>query len=398
MDAGAIVRGAGEVKAEAVVVGGGLAGSGAAIQLARAGRDVVLIEREAQAQHKVCGEFLSREALRYLELLGIDVAGLGAVPIDAVRLAGRSDVNEATLPFLAMSLTRRRLDEELLALAVATGVRVVRGGRVQGFAREGSGWCAAVEGAEPVSAEAAFLATGKHDVRGRARPKGKQSELVAFKMYWRLAPEQAAALEGHVELMLYRGGYAGLQPEEDGVANLCCLVERTELQRLGGRWEHLLAAMQQQCGLLRERLQDAQAMLEKPLAVSSIPYGYVRARNESQSDGVWALGDQAAVIPSFTGDGMSIALHSGCLAAAMYLRGETAEQFQGRLHSELSKQVLLATTISRGLVWAPSRRVFGVAVSLWPGVLGVVARATRVSEAAMLGVGVAERFSTCFGA
>jgi len=86
------------------------------------------------------------------------------------------------------------------------------------------------------------------------------------------------------------------------------------------------------------------------------------------------------------------------LAAAMYLRGETAEQFQGRLHSELSKQVLLATTISRGLVWAPSRRVFGVAVSLWPGVLGVVARATRVSEAAMLGVGVAERFSTCFGA
>ena len=102
MDAGAIVRGAGEVKAEAVVVGGGLAGSGAAIQLARAGRDVVLIEREAQAQHKVCGEFLSREALRYLELLGIDVAGLGAVPIDAVRLAGRSDVNEATLPFLAM--------------------------------------------------------------------------------------------------------------------------------------------------------------------------------------------------------------------------------------------------------------------------------------------------------
>jgi flavin-dependent dehydrogenase len=293
-------------------------------------------------------------------------------------------VSEAKLPFSAMSLTRRRLDEELLRLAAENGVRVVRGGRVQGLSREGSGWRAAVEGAEPVLADAAFLATGKHDVRGRARPKGKQPDLVAFKMYWRLAPEQAAALEGHVELMLYCGGYAGLQSVEEGVANLCCLVERTELQRIGGRWEHLLAVMQQQCGLLRERLQVAQAMLEKPLAVSSIPYGYVRARNESQSDGVWVLGDQAAVIPSFTGDGMSIALHSGCLGAAMYLRGETAEQFQGRLHSQVSKQVLLATTISRGLVWGPSRRVFGAAVSLWPGVLGVVARATRVSEAAML--------------
>jgi flavin-dependent dehydrogenase len=279
-----------------------------------------------------------------------------------------------------MSVTRWRLDEELLQRAAAAGVRVVRGCRVQGLEREGAGWRAAVEGAEPVLADAAFLATGKHDVRGRARPKGKQADLVAFKMYWRLAPEQAAALEGHVELMLYRGGYAGLQPVEEGAVNLCCLVERAELQRLGGRWEHLLAAMQRECGLLRERLQGAQALLERPLAVAAIPYGYVRAA----SDGVWALGDQAAVIPSFTGDGMSIALHSGCLAAEMYLQGETAERFQERLCGEIAGQVALATMVSRGLVWRPSRRVFMAAVGLWPGVLRVVAGRTRIAEAVML--------------
>jgi flavin-dependent dehydrogenase len=368
------------VKAEALVVGGGLAGASVAIQLARAGRDVMLIEREVQAQHKVCGEFLSREALRYLELLGIDVAKFGAVPIAAVRLAGQARVSEAKLPFQAMSLTRRRLDEELLRQASSSGVRVVRDCRVQGLEREGSGWRAAVEGAEPVVAESAFLATGKHDVRGRARPKGKQSDLVAFKMYWRLAPTQVADLEGHVELMLYRGGYAGLQPVEDGVANLCCLVERVELARMGGRWEQLLAAMQSQCGLLRERLQGAQALLDKPLAVSSIPYGYVRA----SSDGLWALGDQAAVIPSFTGDGMSIALHSGCLAAAMYLRGETAEQFQQKLRGELAHQVALATAVSRGMVWPATRGLVTAAAGLWPSVLGVVAKATRVSESAMV--------------
>jgi 2-polyprenyl-6-methoxyphenol hydroxylase-like FAD-dependent oxidoreductase len=49
-----------------------------AIELSRAGRDVVLIEREWHAKHKVCGEFLRREALRYLELLGIDVGRCGA--------------------------------------------------------------------------------------------------------------------------------------------------------------------------------------------------------------------------------------------------------------------------------------------------------------------------------
>ena len=368
------------MNAEVVVVGGGLAGSAAAIRLARAGRDVVVIERSPHAQHKVCGEFLSREALNYLELLGLQATSFGAVPIGAVRLACKGQRSEAKLPFQALSLTRRRLDEELLRLAVEAGARVLRGCQVRALERDGTRWRAVLEGAERVLADVAFLATGKHDLAGRPRPKGKQSDLVAFKMYWRLAPAQAAALEGHVELILYRGGYAGLQPVEDGAANLCCLVQRKELQQLGGRWEHLLAAMQRQCGLLRERLQGAQALLEKPLAVSAIPYGYVR----DASDGVWALGDQAAVIPSFTGDGMSIALHSGCLAAAMYLRGDTAAEFQRKLRGELLEQVALATMVSRGLVWWPSRRVFMVAAGFWPGVLGEVARRTRIAEAAML--------------
>lgn len=367
------------MNAEVVIVGGGLAGSAAAIVLARAGRDVVLVERESLPQHKVCGEFLSQEALMYLRLLGVEVEAMGAVAIRSVRLAGREGESEAVLPFAAMSLTRRRLDEELLRLAERSGAKVLRGCRVQTIDRAEDGWSAVVDGAESVFAAAAFLATGKHDLRARARPKGKQPDLVAFKMYWRLAPRQAAALEGHVELVLYRGGYAGLQPVEEGAANLCCLVEREELQRLGGRWENLLAAMQSDCGLLRERLQGAEPLLEKPLAISAIPYGFVR----ESSDGLWALGDQAAVIPSFTGDGMSIALHSGCLAAAMYLRGETAERFQEQLQRELSRQVAVATIVSRGLVWRPSRSVFAAAVKMWPRVLGVVARRTRISEEAL---------------
>ena len=372
------------MKTEVMIVGGGLAGAAAAIGLARYGREVVLLERDAQAQHKVCGEFLSQEALKYLELLGVGVVGVGGVPIGAVRLAGEAGMSEAELPFRAMSVTRRRLDEELLQVAAGAGVRVVRGCRVQGLERQGAGWLAAVEGAAPVVADAAFLATGKHDVRGRARPKGKQAGLVAFKMYWRLAPEQAAALDGHVELMLYRGGYAGLQPVEEGAVNLCCLVERARLRQLGGSWERLLAAMQQECGLLRERLRGAVALLERPLAAAAIPYGYVREASGGRDAGMWALGDQAAVIPSFTGDGMSIALHSGCLAAAMYLGGETAERYQERLRGEVSGQVGLATMVSRGLVWRPSRRVLVVAVGLWPGGLRVVAGRTRIEEADLL--------------
>jgi len=149
MDAGTLMCGAVEVNAEVLIVGGGLAGSAAAIWLARGGRDVVVIEREALAHHQVCGEFLSREALNYLKLLGLDVARFGAVPISAVRLAGKSGFSQANLPFPAQSLTRRRLDEELLQMAVDAGARVMRGCRVSGLEREGAAWRASIEGASP---------------------------------------------------------------------------------------------------------------------------------------------------------------------------------------------------------------------------------------------------------
>jgi len=72
---------------DVLVLGGGVAGCAASIALAREGRVVTLIEREHTPRHKVCGEFLSGEALEDLHALGIDVASLGAVPIDYVRLA-----------------------------------------------------------------------------------------------------------------------------------------------------------------------------------------------------------------------------------------------------------------------------------------------------------------------
>jgi flavin-dependent dehydrogenase len=367
------------LRAEVAIVGGGLAGSAAAIGLAKAGRDVVLLERELYPLDKVCGEFLSQEALDSLRALGADPKNFGALKIYSVRLADSHRVTSAELPFEAMALTRRRLDEELLLLAERNGVRVMRGARVQQLQEQDGFWCAKTE-QECVEARTIFSATGKHDLTGRPRPAGSQPGLVGFKMYYKLAPEQTAALAGHIELVLFRGGYGGLMVMEDGTVNFGCLIDRSEMQKHGSKWESLIAAMQQDCPHLAERLAGAEELLAKPLAVSSIPYGYLRERN----DGVWSLGDQAAVIPSFTGDGMSIALHSGQLAAQMYLDGASAAAYQQSLHDQLDRQVKLATVLSRGLLWQPSRRVFVAAVRSWPSLLGFVAKQTRIAESARL--------------
>jgi flavin-dependent dehydrogenase len=367
---------------DVLILGGGVAGCAASIELARKGCNVTLIEREPTPRHKVCGEFLSGEALDDLHALGIDVASLGAVPINLVRLAsarlvaGRTAA-EAPLPFPAASLTRRALDQALIAEALSAGVHVEQGRSVQSLSRTAAGtWQATLQDGTTREAPTAFLATGKHDLRGYTRPKDPE-QWIAFKMYYRLAPAQAAQLAGASELMLYPGGYGGIQPVEGGIANLCCVVQRRYLPRTGHPWENLLAKMQRDCPHLAMRLAGAEPLLAKPIAITHIPYGYIRRTTE---DGLFCIGDQAAVIPSFTGDGISIALHTARCAAAAFLAAQPAPLFQANLRSALRRQMRLAELAADGLNNSVARALLPFCLRLWPGVMSVTARLTRVAQ------------------
>jgi flavin-dependent dehydrogenase len=362
---------------EVLILGGGVAGCAASIALARKGRRVTLIEREPAPRHKVCGEFLSGEALEDLAALAVDISSLGAVPINSVRLAASRRAAEAPLPFPAASLTRKALDTALLAEAIAIGVRVEQGCSVQSLHRTTDNlWQALLDDGTTREAPAVFLATGKHDLRGHARPKDPQ-QWVAFKMYFRLSPAQTADLAGASELMLYPGGYGGIQPVEDGIANLCCVVQRRHFERAGNRWESFLAKMQQDCPHLDMRLNGAEPLLAKPIAITHIPYGYIRRTSE---DGLYCVGDQAAVIPSFTGDGISIALHTARCATEAFLAEVPAPVFQAQLRSALQMQMRLAEFAADGLNNSFARAVLPFCLKVWPGVMRVTARLTRVAH------------------
>jgi flavin-dependent dehydrogenase len=357
---------------EALILGGGPAGAAAAIGLARHGRRVTLIEQTAAPSHKVCGEFLSHEAISYLDRLGVDLLGMGAVPIRGVRLAARKQIAACELPFLALSLTRRALDEALLALAADSGATVLRGRRVESLNQAANGFAAHLNGGQVHAAPAAFLATGKHDLPLHRRGPGRQNNLVAFKMYFRLAAAQQRMLESWVELCLFPGGYAGLQLVEDNRANLCLLVTQDRLHACGNRWPALLDHLLHCSDWLAARLEGAEALLAKPLALSSIPYGLLVTRGDP---GLWRLGDQAAVIPSFSGDGISIALHSARLAVDLFAHGGSSVEFARRAGDQLRPSVARATAISRLLVAAP---VVAQAARLWPPLLSLVATRTRI--------------------
>jgi menaquinone-9 beta-reductase len=363
---------------DALVVGGGPAGASVATRLASSGRQVVLLEREKGPHDKVCGEFLSQDASSYLASLGIEIRALGAVPIEALRLVHGRTVASMKLPFPASSLSRRVLDAALLGRAAAAGATIRCGARVDELLRCAGGYRARLEDGTTLDAREAFLATGKHDLRGWRRPGGLQNDLLAFKLYFRLQALQARRLDGYVELVLFEGGYAGLQPMEGDRANLCLLVRRRRFAALGHRWENLLSDLRGQSPHLEERLRGAEPCWAKPLALGSIPYGHVRR----EGDGLFRLGDQAAVIPSFSGDGMAIALHSAELAAQAYLAGRSPDAFQKRLARDVSGQVLLATSLSHGLVRRPTQTALN-AVALFPRMVAAIASRTRVSTGAL---------------
>ena len=364
-----------------VVAGGGLAGAAAATLLAKGGARPLLIERTAGAHDKVCGDFVSTEAQAHLAGLGFDAGGLGGAAIDRVRLVSGNRAVEARLPFTALGLTRRRLDAALLDHAAAHGVEVQRGVTV----RQVDGTALATSDGDLTPATL-LLATGKADVRGAKRATaGSLDHLIGYKQYYRAPAATLAALDGAIEIVLFDGGYAGVQRVEDGMVNLCLLVDRRRLDAAGG---DVLADVRREPRLAR-LLGDAHPVLARPLTISGVPYGFVHRADGVEGDGAYRLGDQAGVIPSFTGDGMSIALHSAWLAAAAVLAGASPAAYHAAFRRDCARQIGRATALQRAGEGRAGRRLVMAGVGLLPGLLRWAAKLTRVPPAALRRAGLA---------
>lgn len=353
-----------------IVIGGGPAGASAAIALACAGRPVTLIERNGEACDKVCGDFLSAEAIAMAEAVGVDLSA--AAPIESVRLIYGNRVAASRLPFRALGLSRRAFDEALLRRAQASGVSVLRGHRVSAIEPAGPSLSLTSGSLGRQVSDAVFLATGKHELRGVARPC-RGTGLVGMKMYYELAPRQREALRNNIELVLFPGGYGGLQLVEHDRAVVCALVPGGWLRAEGEGWSRLIDASPHLCA----RLSGAVPVLPKPLAISGLPYGYVHAADGHESPGLFRLGDQAVVIGSLTGDGVALALASGSLAARVYLSGQTATKYHRQLAVSVSRQMRLASATHRLCLDPTYQPWLSAACGLWPGSLRLIASLTR---------------------
>ena len=360
---------------DAIIVGGGLAGSSLAVHLSRTGRQVLLLEKRRLPASKLCGEFLSPEVASSLHRLGAleDVQAEGA-PVTRVRLTASGGASfEDALPDTAWGLSRRCLDALLFDKARQAGATTHDGTRVRAVeGRLEEGFSVETDGGRCFEGRLVFGAYGRRSLLDRKLERpflNEEAPLVAFKAHYD-GGVLAEALDNTIELHTFPGGYCGLTKVETGAVNACWIARTSLLREAGGGPEAMVDEALAQNPILAGRMRAMERLDETFEATSQVSL----RRKGCYAGGVCMVGDSAGMIAPLCGDGMAMALRASELAGAPALafladelgasdfRHVYERQWQrafgtrlrlGRLAHRSGLRPALAATVVRAFRWMP---------------------------------------------
>jgi flavin-dependent dehydrogenase len=309
---------------DALIIGAGPAGAASAALLARVGFDVLVADRAQFPREKACSEYLSPEAVRVLDRLGV-VGALeqaGARPLEGTIVYGPEgarlhgifgEARPAPFRPTGLSVARRVLDLELVRAARAAGAGVLEGTRFEDLVYDGGAVAGAVlrgpRGRRVIRSRLVIGADGlRSGVAARlgARSRGRLRR-VAFVAHVAGVPGLARSAEMHVGAR----GYVGLNPIGDDVANVALVVPASSAAGARGRAsEYFFEGLERFPGV-RGRVDRRQVV--RPVLATG-PFA-ARSRRVT-ADGALLVGDAADFFDPFTGEGICAALRGAELVAA----------------------------------------------------------------------------------
>ncbi|MEW2507845.1 MULTISPECIES: geranylgeranyl reductase family protein [unclassified Amycolatopsis] len=326
--------------AEVIVVGAGPAGSTAATYLARAGVDVLLLEKTEFPREKVCGDGLTPRGVKQLIDLGIDTSeengwvrnrGLRILTGDLTLELDWPDLT--SYPPYGVARTRQDFDDLLAKTAVKAGARLYERTTVTNAITSPSGRVIGVEakvGPEktPVSYRAplvlacdgvsARLALSVGIEKNEKRPMG-----VAVRRYYKSPRHDDPFIEGHLELWdrsdprnpKLLPGYGWAFPLGDGTVNVglgmlstSASFRNTDYRALLRQW---LDGTPEEWGYREENAIGK-------VGGAGLPMGFNRTPH--YRDGLLLLGDAGGMVSPFNGEGISAAMESAQLASEVVVQ------------------------------------------------------------------------------
>jgi flavin-dependent dehydrogenase len=287
-----------------IVAGAGPAGSACAITAVRSGARVLLLDKDSFPRHKVCGEFVSSESIHIVDSLLGNNEFAGRPKINSSRIF--LDSRQITIPVEppASSIPRYDLDAALLVAARTAGVTVCEDVLVREVHTSNQ---QKLQNTQPTAFTAATSA-GTFTAKAVVNASGRWSELTQRESHDKTkwiglkAHFSEESAPNSVDLYFFQGGYCGVQPINGSTVNACAMVQASVARSL----EEVFALNPQ----LHRRSRNWQQRF--PTVTTS----GLRFRDPRTEDrGMLLAGDAAAFIDPFAGDGISLALHGGVLAA-----------------------------------------------------------------------------------
>jgi 2-polyprenyl-6-methoxyphenol hydroxylase-like FAD-dependent oxidoreductase len=305
-----------------VIVGGGPAGAVTALQLARAGVHVTVVERARFPRRKACGEYLSPGTVRVIDGLGLgERVRARAAVLRGVRLVTREF--ERVLPFAepALAIDRATFDAELLAAACDAGAAVVHGraedvvttgGRATGVVvRDESGEQNVLSALVVVGADGnGSLVARRLGLARRAR--GSQRFAVGGHY------EGFGVLDGLIEMFADEGGYFALNPLSRNCANAMVVMPERQLTRAAREVDETLRRRAAELGRGIRSLEGAERIGAR-IAIGPLSFNVAGC----VAPGALLVGDAAGTLDPFMGQGVYLAV-TGALDAAVAVGGAIA--------------------------------------------------------------------------
>lgn len=301
---------------DAIVIGGGVAGLCLAIQLAKKGHCVLVLEQKKYPFHKVCGEYVSMESWRFLEELGVPLTEMKLPKIDTLNITAPNGYKiSSALEMGGFGISRYTLDHMLSIIAQNENVTLQENSKVVEVIPINSLY-------EVKTFAKTYLGKLVAGSYGKTDPffiKGKEkataNEYVAVKYYVKMNLP-----ENQIELHNFKDGYCGVSKVDNDTYCLCYLTSSKNLAKCNNDIKLLEALVLKKNPYLQKYFSEATFLFEKPLVISNIQF----KQKATYKQGVFLLGDSAGVIAPLSGNGMSIAMRSSQMLShhiSNYLNG-----------------------------------------------------------------------------